>query len=88
MDASIRVREADSCFRVLLGVRVVFLLDKVRLCFCYGEEWVSNLGVVLDEVSVEVAEVEEGLEFLGSLGNGPFILLETLAGFIFDAAIG
>lgn len=26
MDASIRVREADSCFRVLLGVRVVFLL--------------------------------------------------------------
>jgi hypothetical protein len=34
---------------------------------------VSNLGVVLDEVSVEVAEVEEGLEFLGSLGNGPFL---------------
>src|SRR5712672_394259 len=39
---------------------------------CESKERVCNLGIVLDEATVKVAEAEEGLEFLNGLWLGPF----------------
>jgi hypothetical protein len=43
-----------------------------NILLCESKEGVCNLGVVLDEATVEVAEAEEGLEFFNCLWLGPF----------------